>query len=263
MQTHKTVRHLTALVLSLCFLLLMPTPGIHAEETDEAYFVERESAFTFELSPNFVSSLLALVRQMIADTQKSGGRNGLRIAVIAGHGGNTGAHVGADLSTAIWEDAKNLEIALAANEELRARGYDTKMNRTNNAISTKEEKLKMFKEYKPDVLLEFHHNISGTGKAEGLEVWYDSGNAKGQKLAELLAPRLAASVGLKNRGAKGDDYAPQGSFYIVGSFPVALLIECAFLDNPNDLTKLNTAAKRTKFAKAAADVVDEYLGIVS
>jgi N-acetylmuramoyl-L-alanine amidase len=174
------------------------------------------------------------------------------MGISAGHGGNTGAY-----ANGVWEDVKTLEVALAVNKEFNARGYTTLMNRTDNAKCDKETKLALYKAWNPDILLEFHYNI-GTGKSEGLEVWYDSGNANGKRLAELLADKLSAVVGLKNRGAKGDDNSPLGGFYVCGSFPLGVLVECAFLDNPNDVKKLDSTAAREKFVKATVDAVAEF-----
>ncbi|MCL2022840.1 MAG: N-acetylmuramoyl-L-alanine amidase [Oscillospiraceae bacterium] len=180
-----------------------------------------------------------------------------KIGISAGHGGNTGASVMVN-GKRVYEDTLNLDVALAANKAFTAKGYPTLMNRMDNSASPKDEKLALFRPWKPEVYLEFHFNIGGTSSnpATGLEVWYKEGDAEGKRLAEILARKLSASVGIKNRGAKTGI-----NFYICNAFPLGVLIECGFLNNANDRAKFNSALARQKFAQATLEAVEEFLNV--
>ena len=246
---HKTKApvRVIAMLLAVVMLAAMPPLASEAAQSQEAFL------------DFFINVMIPLIQQMQKlMLQFEGGSPAVlpKIGISAGHGGNTGAYAGG-----VFEDVKNLAMAQAVNSEFTARGYTTKMNRTDNSKCDKDTKLALYKAWGPDILLEFHYNSTakGDGSASGLEVWYKDGNARGKKLAELLADRLSAAAGLRNRGAKSDKSV--GGFYVCQSFPVAVLIECAFLDNPDDVKKLDSAAARQKFARAAADAVEEFLAM--
>jgi len=245
MQSQKISIRAIAIVLAMTIFAALPVVDAGAMQSQTS-FIEF-----------FVKVVVPVMNQLqkLSELFSEGG-GAQRVGISAGHGGNTGASVVVN-GTRIYEDGKNLAIARAVNKEFSDRGYNTLMNRNDNSRCDKDTKLALYGAYRPTMLLEFHYNIGG-GKAEGLEVWYKDGCANGKRLAEILAARLSASAGLRNRGAKSDKNSPGGSFYICQSFPLAVLIECAFLDNPNDVRKLDSASARQRFAKAALDAVEEF-----
>jgi N-acetylmuramoyl-L-alanine amidase len=184
-----------------------------------------------------------------------GGRK-WRIGISAGHGGRTGAHIGSDPNTGIWEDDLNLDVALAVNEAFQARGFETLMNRTTDVWIKKDPKIAMFRAFNPDVLLEFHFNTyEGVENPTGLEVYYYTERPGQKEMAELLAARAGAALGGKFK-AVGDAEDP---FYVCTRFTIGLLVECAYMDQKSDLQRLDTAAERQAFANACVDAVAEYL----
>ncbi|MDR3344834.1 MAG: N-acetylmuramoyl-L-alanine amidase [Oscillospiraceae bacterium] len=245
MSKQKPFLRILAALLAVCVFVALPGANVSASE-------QADSSLAFFI--DYIVPIISQLQKILSAMGLSTNLSLPRVGISAGHGGNTGAYSGG-----VYEDVKTLAIALAVNKEFTSRGYETLMNRTDNSKCDKETKLALYQPWRPDILLEFHYNIGG-GTAEGLEVWYDSGNAEGKRLAELLAPRLSAAAGLKNRGAKGDDYAPGGNFYVCSSFPIGILVECAFLDNPNDVKKLDSTASKEKFAKAVAEVAAEFWG---
>jgi len=102
-----------------------------------------------------------------------------------------------------------------------------------------------------------HLNSSGGGTRNediGVEVlYYDESN---RKHAEQLAKNLAASVGLKNRGAK----KRTDLGFLANTKKPAFLIEAYFVNSRADVSKMDEAHEINAFAQAFAETVCGYLG---
>lgn len=77
-----------------------------------------------------------------------------------------------------------------------------------------------------DLFIAVHFNSGG---GTGTECFYSSGNATGKKYAEKLSANVAATLGLKNRGAK------TANFYVLRHTNMtAVLLEVCFVDSKVD-----------------------------
>lgn len=244
-QPHSILKRLLAAALILLTLFASPAAQASAQPSTQGL-----GDFLIFYS----KVLLPLLQQLKILAVEPSATGQIKVGVSAGHGGNTGASYPTGKN---YEDPLNLEVAFAVDSELKARGYATLMWRTDNKEDSKTEKMAAYQPWGAQELLEFHHNIGG---GTGLEVWYQDGNSEGKRLAEILAKKLSAAVGLTNRGAKPDSKSWLGSYYICQSFPLGFLVECGFLDNAEDLKKLAAPGAREKLAKALGDALDEYFG---
>ena len=80
-----------------------------------------------------------------------------------------------------------------------------------------------------------------TGGGEGAEAfYYGGGYAKSELIATTYINKYCSLTGYKNRGAKPDTLSNAGQLgWIRQTKPWAVLIECAFIDNKNDMAKFD------------------------
>ena len=98
----------------------------------------------------------------------------------------------------------------------------------------------------PDaVLLSIHQNYYPASSPWGIQVFYNS-EPGGNVFASVLQENLTAQLCPENRRMAS---AADGGIYLMkNAAHPAVLVECGFLSNADDLKKLETEAYRTKLA---------------
>lgn len=115
------------------------------------------------------------------------------------------------------------------------------------------ERVKRCNAYGPVLFISIHHNAGGgTG---GEVYWHTKGTQEDKKIAEIVAPKLAASTGMKNRGVK------QNGWTILTCKATAILVEGGFMDTQSDYEYVCTEKGQRAYAKAIADSVIDYLAL--
>ena len=153
----------------------------------------------------------------------------------------------------------NLSIALACQAELIRHGVSVSMSRTKDENDDLNEEIRECNAYNPDLAVDIHNNAGG---GDGAEAYYHHKGGTGKTLAENILAEVAA-IGQNVRGAKirknsnGDDYY---GFIRLTSAP-AVIVECAFIDNPTDIQIVDTEAERKAMGIALAKGVLKTLGI--
>lgn len=101
-----------------------------------------------------------------------------------------------------------------------------------------------------DLFVSIH--LNATAGATGTEVWHYSGDSYGQSVAARISSKVAAALGLANRGAKGttDRYA-----VIRETNMTAVLIELCFVDTKRDADAWH-ACPWDRLIKAICDGID-------
>lgn len=168
-----------------------------------------------------------------------------KIYIGVGHGGTDPGAVTKDKKRK--EKDYTLKIATAVASLLKAAGHEVKQSRTTDITFPTEKKLADAKSFKPELAIDIHLNAFNE-KAYGTEVYYRSGDAKGKTLATDICSKICATIGTHNRGAKPNT---PGFSMVAYTGWVGLLIEVCFLDNDNDMAKLDI----NKAAKAIADAI--------
>ena len=115
------------------------------------------------------------------------------------------------------------------------------------------ERVKRCNAYGPVLFISIHHNAGG---GTGIEVyWHTKGTQEDKKIAEIVAPKLAASTGLRNRGIK------QEVWTVLTCKATAILVEGGFMDTTSDYEYICSEVGKRAYAKAIADAVIEYLSL--
>jgi N-acetylmuramoyl-L-alanine amidase len=153
------------------------------------------------------------------------GLRNLRIAVDAGHGGgNTGAYG----PTGSSEKELALAVALKVRQALRLQGAKVLMTRTTETFVDNKERILMYRDSLPDLLVSIHLNSSADPiNVGGASTYYRYIGFR--KLSYAIYKRLL-DLGLK-------DWGNTGSFNFMLNSPVEYpnaLVEMLFLSNPEE-----------------------------
>ena len=133
------------------------------------------------------------------------------------------------------------------------------MSRAKDENDPLSEEIRECNEFSPDLAVDIHNNAGG---GDGAEAFYHYGGGKSKVLAENILSEIV-KVGQNSRGAKirknsqGKDYY---GFIRETSCP-AVIVECAFVDNAQDLKILATESDRQKVGRAIAKGVLKTLGV--
>lgn len=143
-------------------------------------------------------------------------------------------------------------------------GYNVQFMFPDNNEGTTDEslnsRLMSYLNKNVDAMVSIHHNaFTGTwGSATGVEVYTDRNPiAQDTKLANCIYGRLVKYTGLKGRGVKQEDW------YVINQDRIpAVLTEGGFMDNKSDYAVITSDAGQRAYAKAVAEGLIEFLGLV-
>ena len=178
-----------------------------------------------------------------------------KVFINAGHGGNAPGAV----SNGLKEKDVNLTIALSCEEELKRHGVEVKMQRTTDMGTSSDVIASNCNNYHPDLAVDIHNNAGG---GDGAEVFYSYKGGVDKTLAANILNEMTAS-GQNSRGAKtkrnvwGRDYF----HFIREIFFPSVIVECAFLDNKNDVQIIDTEAEQKAMGVAIAKGILKTLGV--
>lgn len=169
-----------------------------------------------------------------------------KVFLGVGHGGKDSGAIGNGFS----EKNLNLSIALACNEVLTRHGVTVMMSRTKDEDDSISDEIRECNNFKPDLAIDIHNNAGG---GDGAEVFHSHIGGKGKVLAENILTEIV-KVGQNSRGIKtrvnssGKDYYA----FIRETTAPAVIVECAFIDNPQDIQIVDNHDKQVKMGTAIA-----------
>ena len=172
-----------------------------------------------------------------------------------GHGGSDPGAV----ANGFEEADLNLAIGLACCDELVRHGVNIKMSRKKDENDPLTDEIKECNAYNPDLAVDIHNNAGG---GDGAEVFHYSGGGMSKTLAQNINSAIVA-IGQNSRGIKtkvnanGTDYFG----FIRQTKAPAVIVECAFIDNKNDIKIIDTAAEQKTMGIAIAHGILKTLGI--
>lgn len=175
------------------------------------------------------------------------------IAVDAGHGGSEFGAIGA-----LGDKEKDINLAIAKElkSELGNRGAKVIMTREDDIDLSLADRVKITKEKNAVLLLSIHANAlpdeADPNKNRGTSVYYYHNQAK--SLAQSILNSMTTQLCTQN------DKVRQGSLALVRpTFCVSVLIEVAYIINPDDYALLLDKNFRANCAKAIADGIEKYM----
>ena len=177
-----------------------------------------------------------------------------KVFIGVGHGGSDPGALGNGLR----ESDLNLSIALATYAQLVRHGIDVKMSRTTDENDTLPEEIRECNEYGPDLAIDIHNNAGG---GDGVEAYYYSGGGLSKTLAENVLQEITY-LGQNSRGAKTRMWGEVDYYgFIRETWAPAVIVECAFIDNAQDIKIIDTEEECVKMGSAIARGIIKTLGM--
>lgn len=179
----------------------------------------------------------------------------MKFCIDPGHGGYDPGAVG---PSGLKEKDVTLPVSLLLAQKLRAAGQEVKLTREGdagdwNSDSDLWRRCQIANDYGADVFISNHANASANPLGKGMEVYTTKGQTDADPIAESIADYLiAAFPGLVFRADLSDgDKDKEANFYVLArTYMPAVLVELAFISNPNEEVLLRSPDYQEKAAEA-------------
>jgi len=137
---------------------------------------------------------------------------------------------------------------------LQAVGYETQVLQSDSL----SEICETANNWGADLFISIHCNSAGTPDARGTETWYCDGSTAGEKLAACIDKQIVNSINEVDRGAKDAKPHVNGLYVLTNTNMTAVLVETAFISNPDEEKILADVNMQDEFAKAIARGITDY-----
>ena len=169
-------------------------------------------------------------------------RNFRTVVIDPGHGGHDkGGQWGL-----VYEKHLALDIATRLENEVKKRGFRTVMTRRSDYFISLPERVRMASRYSDAIFVSVHTNYTWRQDASGLETFYHSGQS--HALASYVHSGMMSKVRAVNRGVKF------ARFYVIRNTRCpSILVECGFVSNAAERSRMKSAWFRQSLAEGIAD----------
>jgi uncharacterized lipoprotein YddW (UPF0748 family)/N-acetylmuramoyl-L-alanine amidase len=179
---------------------------------------------------------------------------GLTVLIDPGHGGTDTGAPGA-YSGELLEKDINLAMAKKLRLELEALGAETHLTRSSDRAVSLSQRVLMSRGLLPDLYISLHCNSMDyhvdASNIRGLSTYYRQ--SQSAPLAKLLYENAQTALGLRQRNAN------QANLYVCRpNWSPHIIVEAAFLCNPQDYEWLLTEYAQNDLAASLAQSVHEY-----
>ena len=198
------------------------------------------------------------------DTDTWAQNNSPTVIIDAGHGGMDSGASYED----VYEKELNLSLALMLGDMLKSSGYEVIQTRTEDIMlgnGTKgskkmqdlKERVDLANSTDNAIFVSIHMNKFSQEKYSGLQVFYSPNNQSSALLAEKIQSNIKSILQSNNNR----EIKESGSniFLLDNIDNPAVLVECGFLSNPDERTKLSTEEYRKELASVIYASVVEFL----
>lgn len=209
----------------------------------------------------FMANFSAAEASSMPITQKT-------VIVDAGHGGDDGGAIGIDGTV---EKDINLDIALKLEKILKFYGFNVIMTRTQD-VMTCDDGLDSLKKRKisdihnrfelmrknPDaIFISVHQNKFEDSSQHGTQVFYSGNDERSKELAEAI--QTSVTLTLQRKNDRVVKKSGSGIYLLYHAKIPAVLVECGFISNSDEVKKLKDESYRMKLAILIADGLLKYL----
>lgn len=190
------------------------------------------------------------------------------VIIDAGHGGFDGGAVASDGTP---EKDINLNISLKLSEFLRYHGYGVIMTRQtdtgtdsnpNASISERKkndmkERLRIINENENAIFVSIHLNKFTTSSANGAQVFYST-NHQDSKVLGLKLQNIIKNL-IQPKNERTIKKGTKSTYLLYNAKIPAVIVECGFLSNKNELELLKNEEYQAKMAFAVFCGIEEYI----
>lgn len=186
-------------------------------------------------------------------TLLSSGLAGKRIVVDAGHGDHD---PGAKGPAGTKEKDVNLAVALKLADLLRNAGADVTLTRSDDTFLALADRVTVAHNNNADAFISIHSD-SFKATSKGSTTFYHSGKnpswQQSKQLSDIAIKKITAQLGTVSRGSNDK------SLHVIRETEIpAILVEMAFLSNPNEEALLKSEAFQQKASQAMFDSFVEF-----
>ncbi len=181
-----------------------------------------------------------------------------KLVIDAGHGGEDG---GAVSDSGVAEKDINLLVANDVSDMFRLMGYEVVQTRNNDndlsdgeatirerKVSDMKKRLEIFESDPSNTVISIHQNKYTESKYHGTQVFYSPNNKNSAKLAEGI--RFSVKSLLQPDNERECKEADSGIYLLKNTSRPAVLVECGFVSNREELEKLLEESYQKKLALA-------------
>ena len=191
------------------------------------------------------AALLALTALCLSNVAQA--YNFRTVVIDPGHGGHDkGGQWGL-----VYEKHLALDTSARLEKELKKRGFRTVMTRRSDYFISLPERVRITKQYSDAIFVSVHYNYTWKQGVTGLETFYTS--SVSQPLASYVQSGMMSKVRTVNRGVKF------ARFYVINHATCpAILVECGFVSNAGERSRMKTAWWRQSLAEGIADGIARF-----
>lgn len=185
-------------------------------------------------------------------TSRLGRGNFNTILIDPGHGGkDNGATIGRHAPNALREKDLTLDTARRVQSRLQHAGFRVVMTRYDDRFIELDDRVAMAnRRGAGTILVSIHYNATGTSSASGVETYFWRADSHG------LATRIERSVSNETGQRYGGVIRRRLRMTRNPEVP-CVLVECAYITNPEDNRRAADPAFRERVATAIADGIKE------
>lgn len=190
-----------------------------------------------------------------------------KIIIDAGHGGFDG---GASAADGTVEKDINLQISQKVCALLKISGYDVIMTRNDDTGTEDDEqeaiakrkksdlsnRLKLMKENPDAIFVSIHLNKFTTSAASGAQVFYTKNYSDAYKLANCVQSSIKTLLQPEN--ARVVKQGTSSTYLLKNAATPAIIVECGFLSNKQELEKLKQNDYQSQMAFAIVSGIMEF-----
>ena len=209
----------------------------------------------------FMANFSAAEASSMPITQKT-------VIVDAGHGGDDGGAIGIDGTV---EKDINLDIALKLEKILKFYGFNVIMTRTQDVmtcddgldslrkrkISDIHNRFELMRKNPDAIFISVHQNKFEDTTQHGTQVFYSGNDERSKELAEAI--QTSVTLTLQRKNDRVVKKSGSGIYLLYHAKIPAVLVECGFISNSDEVKKLKDESYRMKLAILIADGLLKYL----
>jgi len=170
------------------------------------------------------------------------------VVIDAGHGGHDPGGIPSNI---IPEKGVALDVALKLSARLKNYGLKTVLTRSDDTFISLGERMEIANKERDAIFVSIHFNSADRAEARGIETYFSA--AVAQPLAARIHQRVISTTTGENRGVKTANY------YVLRKAQIpAVLVECGFLTNKEDVALAQTDTYRQGLAEQIAEAIVEY-----
>ena len=209
----------------------------------------------------FLANFSAAEASSMPITQKT-------VIVDAGHGGDDGGAIGIDGTV---EKDINLDIAVKLENILKFYGFNVIMTRTQDVmtcddgldslrkrkISDIHNRFELMRKNPDAIFISVHQNKFEDSSQHGTQVFYSGNDERSKELAEAI--QTSVTLTLQRKNDRVVKKSGSGIYLLYHAKIPAVLVECGFISNSDEVKKLKDESYRMKLAILIADGLLKYL----